>query len=259
MAFFRRRRRLPDRLRPPLERDERVVAWAGTAIAGKGKVPTGDAPAGDVPAGDVPADDVLGGDVLGGDVPGADAPSGDVPAGDASAGDVPAGDVPSGDVPAGGVRAGRGPAGAGTGGGVLVATNRGLWLPVDPPARLGWHEINKATWTGDKLVVTAARVADGGSGYDVVEDLPTVAFPLADPGDLPAEVRARVTRSVGPTTHHPLPGGGGARVVARRVPGVDGLRWTVRYDPGVDHDDPVVRELTEQLVAQARAGAGVEP
>jgi hypothetical protein len=193
MALFGRRRRLPDRFRPPLERDERVLAWAET----------GD-------------------------------------------------------------------------GGALVATNRGLWPlegpgaagadparqpsdSTDPPARLGWHEIHKATWTGEKLAVTAAKVVDHGTGFDVVEDLPTVGFPLPVPGDLPGEVRARVTRSVGPSTHHPLPGGGGVRVVARRVPGVDGLCWTVRYDPGVDHDDPATREITEQLVAQARAGAAPAP
>lgn len=185
MALFGRRKRLPDRYRPPLERDERVLAWA-------------------------------------------------------EAGDDRA----------------------------LVATNRGLWLPdgqgpagagANPPARLGWNEINKATWTGEKLNVTAARVTGHGDGYDVVEDLPTVGFPLAEPRELPGEVRARVTRSVGPSTHHPLPGGGGVRVVARRVPGVDGLCWTVRYDTGVDHDDPVIRDVTAQLVAQARAGAEVTP
>ncbi|GIH16942.1 hypothetical protein [Rugosimonospora africana] len=185
MALFGRRKRLPDRYRPSLERDERILAWAE----------------------------------VGGD-------------------------------------------------GALVATNRGLWPPrgngtagadTEPPARLGWNEIHKATWTGEKLEIIAARVADHGDGYDVVEDLPTIGFPLAEPRELPGEVRARVTRSVGPSTHHPLPGGGGVRVAARRVPGVNGLRWTVRYDPGVDHDDPVVREVTAQLVAQARASVEVTP
>jgi len=170
MALFGRRRRLPDELRPPLDRDERVVAWA--AVAGR---------------------------------PGA-----------------------------------------------VVATNLGLWLP-DPFTRLGWHEIHKAVWTGEALAVTAARQVERGPGYDVVADAPTVQYRLTDPGDLPAQVRARVTRSVGPSTHHPLPGSGGVRVVARRVPGVDGLRWTARYDPGVDHDDPIVRETTAALVDQAAA------
>ncbi len=166
--------------------------------------------------------------------------------------------------------------------GAVVATNRGLWLPdgrSTAPAgstgptgstgstgspgsvggatgagstRLGWHEIHKAVWTGEALAVTAARLVERGPGYDVVADRPTVEYRLTDPGDLPAQVRARVTRSVGPSTHHSLPGSGGVRVVARRVPGADGLAWTARYDPGVDHDDPIVREATAALVEQAR-------
>jgi hypothetical protein len=140
--------------------------------------------------------------------------------------------------------------------GVLVATNLGLWLPADPPGRLGWHEINKATWSAKDLVVIAAAQVEERAGYTIVEDLLPVRFGLAAPGELPHQVRARVTRSVGPSTHHPLPGSGGVRVVARRVAGLDGLRWTVRYDPGVDFDDPVVAEVTGQLVEEARQQIG---
>ena len=140
--------------------------------------------------------------------------------------------------------------------GALVATNRGLWLPDGGgPARLGWNEIHKAVWTGEALAVTAAKLVEHGPGYDIVADRPTVEYRLADPGDLPAQVRARVTRSVGSSAHHPLPGSGGVRVVARRVPGTGGLAWTARFDPGVDHDDPIVREATAALVEQARLGA----
>jgi hypothetical protein len=140
-----------------------------------------------------------------------------------------------------------------TGAGVLSATNLGLWLPADPPGRLGWHEIHKAVWTGRELAVTAAREVASRPDFTVVEDLPTVTFTVSEPGELPHQVRARVTRSVGYSAHHQLPGGGGFRVAGRRVPGLDGLRWTVRYDPGVDPDDPVVAQVTEQVVDQARA------
>jgi hypothetical protein len=133
--------------------------------------------------------------------------------------------------------------------GLLVATNLGLWLP---PGRLGWHEIHKATWDGQVLTVTAARVAEERTAYAVVEDLPPVPFTIPAPGDLHRVVRTRVTNSVGPSTHHELPGSGGVRVVARRVPGRDGWRWTARYDDGVDPDDPVVAEVTNQLVEAAR-------
>jgi hypothetical protein len=170
--MFGRRRRLPVERRPPLERDERVLAWA--------------------------------------------APSGSD--------------------------------------GVLVATNRGLWLPEAAGARrLAWSEIHKATWSGEVLAITPAAEVTSISGYAVMADQPGIRYTLSEPGDVPHQVRARVTRSVAYTIHHPLPGGGGVRVAARRVPGVDGLRWTVRYDRDADLDDPVVREVTSDLVAQARA------
>src|SRR5262245_46773017 len=135
---------------------------------------------------------------------------------------------------------------------VAVATNRGLFLPGRD--RLGWHEIHKATWSGRSLTVVPAEVVAQESGYDVVADLPTVSHTLLEPGDLPHQVRARVTRSVAFTTHHAVPGGG-VRVVARRVSGVDGLTWTVRYDLGTDPCAPDVPRRTAELVSAARVDA----
>lgn len=133
---------------------------------------------------------------------------------------------------------------------VVVVTTRGVWLPGR--SRLGWHEIHKAAWAGSRLTVTPSqRVADG-DGYTVMADDVPVVVDLTDPGGVPAEVRNRVTRSVAHTTHHPLPGGG-VRVVARRVPGVDGLTWHVRYDEGTEADDPEVVAATASLVAEAAA------
>jgi hypothetical protein len=172
MFSWLRKHKLPADQRPPLERDERIVAWA--------------------------------------------------PVGDPGAGD-----------------------------GVVVATNRGLFLP-GRDSRLGWHEINKAVWSGRELVVTPGEVIEEKDGYKVVVDLPTVSHLLLDPRELPHHIRTRVTRSVAYTSHHPADIGG-VRVVARRVPGVNGLTWTVRYDPGTDADSAAVRDLTAQLVAQARS------
>jgi hypothetical protein len=135
--------------------------------------------------------------------------------------------------------------------GVVVATNRGLWLP-DRSARLGWHELHKAVWSGRELTVTPAERVEERAGYTVVADGPASTYLLVDPRDVPHQVRARVTRSVAYTVHHPAPSGGGVRVAARRVSGVDGLTWTVRYDPGTDGDSPAAREATAELVAQAR-------
>jgi hypothetical protein len=144
----------------------------------------------------------------------------------------------------------------GTGEGVVVATNRGLFLPARD-TRLGWHQIHKAVWSGRELALTPAEVVDERDGHAVVADLPIVRHLLLDPGELPNQVRTRVTRSVAYTAHHPMPGGGGARVAARRVAGVNGLTWTVRYDLGTDADSAAVRQVTADLVAQSRVE--VEP
>lgn len=132
---------------------------------------------------------------------------------------------------------------------VIVATNRGLWLPES--GRLGWHEIHKAAWSGTELRITPAEISQKRDGYTVLVDAPIRAFLLLTPGDLPDQVRTRVTRSVAYTTHHSLPDGG-VRVVGRRVSGSDGLSWAVRYDPGTPVDDEPVIAVTNELVGAAR-------
>jgi hypothetical protein len=133
---------------------------------------------------------------------------------------------------------------------ILVATNRGLWLPDG--RRLGWHEIHKAAWSGRELRITPAEVAQERAGYAVLVDGPVLAFLLLSPGELPDQVRTRVTRSVAYTAHQPLTTGG-VRVVGRRVSGQNGLSWAVRYDSGTPVDLPAVVQLTGELVAAAQA------
>ena len=134
----------------------------------------------------------------------------------------------------------------------VVATNFGIWIP-GRSAPLGWHEIHKAAWSGRELRITPAELAEERDGYIVLVDGPIVAALLLEPGELPDQVRTRVTKSVAYTTHHPLPSGaGGVRVVGRRVSGQDGLSWAVRYDSGTPVTLPAVIELTDELVAVAR-------
>nr|WP_240940454.1 hypothetical protein [Planosporangium flavigriseum] len=141
----------------------------------------------------------------------------------------------------------------------VVLTNRGIWLP-GADARLGWHEIHKATWSGRQLALIASQEVDARDGYVVVADRPAVVYTLLDPENVPVQVRTRVTKSIAYTSHHALAGGGGARVVARRVPGVNGLRWTVRYDEGVDASSAEVAAATAELVEHGRSGIeGIVP
>jgi hypothetical protein len=136
---------------------------------------------------------------------------------------------------------------------VVVATNRGLWLPDSGGAsrRLSWDDIHKASWSGRELVIIPSEVVATLDDYQITADLPQIVHSLPEPGDIPIQVRTRVTKSVGYTQEHALPGQGSARVVARRRPGVDGVRWTVRLEGGADIDDPVVREVTKELVHAA--------
>ncbi|WP_127505008.1 hypothetical protein [Actinoplanes solisilvae] len=134
----------------------------------------------------------------------------------------------------------------------VVATNHGLWLP-GVAAPLGWHDIHKAAWSGRELRITPAEVAEERDGYTVLVDGPVLTFLLLAPGELPDQVRTRVTKSVAYTTHHPLASGsGGVRVVGRRIPGRDGLTWAVRYDSGTPVELSAVVELTDQLVSTAQ-------
>ena len=137
----------------------------------------------------------------------------------------------------------------------LVATNLGLWLP--DRGRLGWHEIHKAAWSGRELRIIPAEVTEVRPDYAVLADAPALAYLLLDPGELPDQVRTRVTRSVAYTSHHPL-NAGGVRVVGRRVPGRNGLSWAVRYDSGTPVEHEAVVELTGELVSAAQ-GATTPP
>jgi hypothetical protein len=134
----------------------------------------------------------------------------------------------------------------------LVATTHGLWLPGT--GRLGWPDIHKAAWSGRELRVTPAEPAEERDGYAVLVDGPVSTFLLLDPGELPDQVRTRVTKSVAFTAHYPLPVGG-VRVVGRRVPGENGLSWAVRYDAGTPVDLDEVVHVTNELVTAARDAA----
>jgi hypothetical protein len=147
-----------------------------------------------------------------------------------------------------------------TGDDVVVATNHGLWLPSpDGPARLMWHEIHKATWSGRALAIVPAAVVTEHETYTVTADAPGRSVTLLDPDRVPEQVRARVTKSVAFTTHHPLPAGGGVRVVARRIPGRDGLSWAVRYDPDTAPDPETVVGLVAQARGAIFTGESVTP
>lgn len=138
------------------------------------------------------------------------------------------------------------------GGGHLVATSLGLWLPEGEDAhRAGWHLISKATWSNGALTVVVADEVGTAGGAVLLTDRAPRRFVLAEPRKVPQVVHARVTGSIRSRHHKELPGGG-AWFVQRRVPGRDGVVLQVRPDPGTDVQ--VVADLAAEVAARMGRG-----
>jgi hypothetical protein len=121
-----------------------------------------------------------------------------------------------------------------TGGGHLVVTSWGLWLPDDDASRrVGWHLVSRAVWKNGALAVVEADEIDEGAGTVLLADRPARRFRLTEPDRVPEVVHARVEGSFRSRHHRDLPGGG-AWFVQRKVPGRDGTVLQVRPDPGTD-------------------------
>lgn len=135
-----------------------------------------------------------------------------------------------------------------SGTGVVAATNRGLWVPVDGESRrIGWEFVDKAVWRDGVLTVIEADLVDD----LLLREQPPMYLRLDEPRDLPPTVRRRVESSVARSEVLPVTGGH-ARFVARRVPGRDGLSWWARLEPGTPDTAEVraaVRAQRDELVA----------
>jgi hypothetical protein len=135
------------------------------------------------------------------------------------------------------------------GGGVLLATPRGLWWPEPDgsPRLIGWQYITKAIWRDNHVIVTEADVVDD----FLLVDRPPVAVEIAVPRDLPPAIRKRVEANVVRSEVLQVVGGA-ARFVARRVPGRDGVTWWARLE-GATPDAPEVRESVRARLAALQA------
>jgi hypothetical protein len=118
------------------------------------------------------------------------------------------------------------------GGGQVVVTSWGVWLPGDVPRRIGWHLVSKAAWRDGAIELVEATESVE-PGVVVLTDLPPRRLRLAEPGKVPQVVHERVTASIRSRHHRDLPGGG-AWFLQRKVPGRDGTVLQVRADPGTD-------------------------
>ncbi len=128
----------------------------------------------------------------------------------------------------------------------VVATDWALVLPGT--GRLEWAQVERASWQPPRMTVREVAETDGAGVAHVLE--------LAQEGDLPAAVRARVTGSVAWSAHERLPSGGGVRIVGRRVLGQELLSWQLVFDAGTDPADPAAREQAQALLEAARRSVG---
>ena len=75
---------------------------------------------------------------------------------------------------------------------------------------------------------------------------------LAEPGRVPETVHERVMASIVLSRRVALPGGGGARLVARRGDGAD-LVWQVVPDAGTDLAAPGVQSAVDDALTRLRS------
>lgn len=129
-------------------------------------------------------------------------------------------------------------------GSVVLATDRGLWLPPGPAAddagaepaarRVPWHLVSRARWENGALEIVEAEPEDLGGGVVLLADLPPRRVPLEVPRRVPETVHRRVTGPITSRQHHEF-ADGGAWFVQRKVPG-QGVVVQVRPDVGTDPD-----------------------
>lgn len=137
------------------------------------------------------------------------------------------------------------------GGGHLMATSLGLWVPEgDDARRIGWHLVSKAAWASGVFTITEAEEAGEAGGAVVLRDLAPRRIAVEEPGKLPKAVHQRVTASIRSRHRQELPGGG-AWFVQRKVPGRDGIVLQVRPDEGADVE--AIRTIAAEVAAKIEA------
>ncbi|MEC3981960.1 hypothetical protein [Amycolatopsis sp. H20-H5] len=134
------------------------------------------------------------------------------------------------------------------GGGYLVVTPLGLWIPDgEGVRRVGWHLVGKATWADGVFTLTESEETGKAGSAVLLADRTPVAFRLTAPSKVPQLVRQRVDGSIRARYRKEFDGGG-AWFVHRKVSGTDGSILQARPDFGTDV--ALVAAIAEEAAAK---------
>jgi hypothetical protein len=130
-----------------------------------------------------------------------------------------------------------------------VGTESALYLSGDGEwRRLPWEAIERAEWDSATSALTLVEVTDWGQ-----PEIPIVVT-VVDGGRLIDLVRERVTKSVVIRVFAAVHGRKGLSVVGRRAPtGKGDVTWSYVLAAGLDPADPLVAEVADRTLEEARA------
>ncbi len=127
----------------------------------------------------------------------------------------------------------------------LYIAGGGAWV------RLAWEVVEHAEWEQDSGALLVTETADFG------ERRQQHRADFDDASRLLQLIRERVTASVVLTRFVPVEGRAGMTLVGRRAPGSDGeVEWSFVLGAGLDPDDPRLREIAQQALAEAERELG---
>lgn len=134
---------------------------------------------------------------------------------------------------------------------LVVATDWALYHEAGGSwTRIGWESVGKVAWDAPRRLLALRGLTTAAPAAAVLR--------LARDWGLPAVASERVTWTCVLDQRVSLNGSGGARVLARRVPGRPGLRWVVIVDKGLDPGDRAFREALGSALRDLRAVTGVQ-
>lgn len=134
-----------------------------------------------------------------------------------------------------------------------VATDQALHVGAgDSRRRIPWQRVDRATWDRDVERLGVVEVADFG------QPQPRFDLDVGHSSRFLEVVRERVTASIVMSRYVAVTSSRGLKVVARRSPtGVGEVTWSFWLDVGLDPSDPVVRDVADRGLSEARAELGL--